>query len=86
MHLILPSVLAESSVLVMIKDMFNQLGGGILSGYIFILYLEKSNSVFVPILIHALLDYSYGILGIVVAIIVLAYLLITSKIKKEVID
>ncbi|CEN78343.1 CPBP family intramembrane glutamic endopeptidase [Paraclostridium sordellii] len=83
MHSILPSVLAESSVLVMIKDMFNQLGGGILSGYIFILYLEKSNSIFVPILIHALLDYSYGILGIVISIIVLAYLLITSKRKEE---
>ncbi|MFR4162827.1 MAG: hypothetical protein ACLT0R_09465 [Paraclostridium sordellii] len=84
MDSILPSVLAEFSVLVMIKDMFNQLGGGILSGYIFILYLEKNNSVFVPILIHTLLDYSYGILGLVVAIIVLAYLLITSKRKKEV--
>lgn len=79
MHSILPSIISESSILTMIKDMFNQLGGGIVSGFIFILYLEKSNSIFVPILIHALLDYSYNALGILVAILVLVYLFIINR-------
>ncbi|MGL5381348.1 lysostaphin resistance A-like protein, partial [Clostridium sp.] len=83
MHSILPSIISESSMSIMIKDMFNQVGGGILSGFIFILYLEKSNSIFVPILIHALLDYSYSILGILVAIIVLVYLVIKNRRNKE---
>lgn len=83
MHAILPSIIAEDSLLIMIKEMFNQIGGGIFGGFIFIVYLEKSDSIFVPILIHALLDYSYGVLGILVAIIVLVYLLIMSKKNEE---
>lgn len=83
MHSILPSIILESSISIMLKDMFNQVGGGIVSGFIFVLYLEKSNSIFVPILIHALLDYSYSILGMLVAIIVLVFLIFTNKRNKE---
>lgn len=83
MHSILPSIISEYSISIMIKDMFNQIGGGIISGFIFILYLEKSNNIFIPILIHALLDYSYSILGILVAIIVLVYLIITNRRNKD---
>lgn len=82
MHSILPSVISEFSISIMVKDMFNQVGGGILSSLIFILYLEKGDSIFIPILIHALLDYSYGVLGMLIAIIVLVYLLIINRKNK----
>ena len=83
MHSILPSIISETSISIMVKDMFNHAGGGVLSSFIFILYLEKSDSIFIPILIHALLDYSYSALGILVAIIVLVYLLVVNKRNKE---
>lgn len=83
MHSILPSIISEYSISIMIIDMFNQIGFGIVSSFIFILYLEKSGSIFVPILIHALLDYSYNPWGIVVAIIVLGYLFIVDMKNKE---
>lgn len=83
MHSILPSIISESGLLIMVKNMFNELAGGILGGFMFIFYLEKSGSIFVPILIHALLDYNYSILGLVVAIAVLVYLFITDKRNKE---
>ena len=83
MHSILPSIISETSIYIMVKDMFNHIGGGVLSSFIFILYLEKSDSIFIPILIHALLDYSYSSLGILVAIIVLVYLLVVNKKNKE---
>ncbi|MCF0146850.1 MAG: CPBP family intramembrane metalloprotease [Clostridium sp.] len=83
MHSILPSIMSESNISTMIKDMLSQIGGGILGGYIFILYFEKSNTILIPILIHALLDYSYSILGPLVAIIVLVYLIIVNRRNKE---
>ncbi|WP_027626352.1 CPBP family intramembrane glutamic endopeptidase [Clostridium lundense] len=82
-HSIQPSIISESNILIMIKDMFNQVGGGLVSGFIFILYLEKSGSIFVPILIHALLDYSYNILGLLVAGVVLGYLFIANRNNEE---
>lgn len=84
MHSILPSITSESNISTMIMDMFNQLGGGIVSGLIFISYLEMSGSIFVPIFIHALLDYSYNVLGLVVAVIVLGFLFISNRKNKKV--
>ena len=36
---------------------WNELGGGIVMGILFIFLFRKSKSIFVPTLIHAILDY-----------------------------
>lgn len=58
----------------MIILMVSELGGGILVGFIFISIMEKSRTILVPIIIHALLDYSYGPWGLIVLILTIIYL------------
>lgn len=82
-HSILPSIISEGSASTMLMDMTNQLGGGIVSSLIFISFLEISGSIWVPILIHALLDYSYKSWGIGVTVLVLGFLLISNRKGKK---
>lgn len=74
MHAILPSILASKSIYELMISMVSELGGGILVGFIFISIMEKSRTILVPILIHALLDYSYGPWGLIVLILTIIYL------------
>lgn len=82
-HSILPSVVSECSVFSMLMDMPNQFVGGILGSLIFIYCWELSGSIWVSILIHALLDYSYQLWGIGVAVIILGFLLISKRNRKK---
>ncbi len=83
MHAILPGILNEQSVAVTLLSMTNYIGGGILGAYMFISLLELSKTILVPILIHALLDYSFGYWGLVVTILTFLYLIIKKRIIKQ---
>ena len=79
MHAILPSILANKSALELLFAMVSQVGGGIIVGFIFISIMEKSQSIFVAILIHALMDYSYGSWGLIVLVLTFIYLYSNGK-------
>lgn len=57
MHATLPIIVNNYSVMRSLTAIFSELGGGIVAGGLFILLYKKSNSLMVPILVHALLDY-----------------------------
>lgn len=64
MHGLLPTIIANGSL----SDLFtnissNLLGQGIVGGGLFALAYKKSGTLFVPILIHAILDYSNVLFG-----------------------
>lgn len=64
MHGLLPTIVANGSL----ADLFinissNLLGQGIVGGGLFALAYKKSGTLFVPILIHAILDYSGVLFG-----------------------
>jgi membrane protease YdiL (CAAX protease family) len=63
--------------------MINEIGGGITTGLFFIYLQEKSGTLWVPVLIHALLDYSYLFFGQLIAIVILIYYIMTSKYVKK---
>lgn len=77
-HAVLPAILNEINVDEMLINMLSQVGGGICSGLIFIGFYELGGSLLVPILIHALLDYSSW--GIPITIVAFVYLYV-KKLK-----
>jgi membrane protease YdiL (CAAX protease family) len=79
-HAILSSVVDNSNIL---KGMIYEMGGGILSGWYFIYIQEKSGTLWIPILIHALQDYSYMFFGPLVAIVTLIYYIKLSNNLKQ---
>lgn len=83
MHAILPGILAGNDLSIILLSMLNEIGGGIVGGLIFICLFEYSGSLLVPIMVHALLDYSYKDWGLIIGLVTLGYLLITSR--KEII-
>ncbi len=78
-HAILPGILSGNSIPIILLSMLDEIGGGIIGGLFFIYLFEYSGSILVPIIIHALLDYSYEHLGIVVAVTTFVYLLLIRK-------
>ncbi len=72
-HAVLPGIMNHLSYAHILFNMLSHIGGGILMGYFFIYLMEKSESIFVPILIHALLDYSVGSWGVVIGLSVVFY-------------
>lgn len=78
-HAILPGILANKSILEIAVAMLSELMGGIVFGYYFIYLQEKSNSLLVPIFIHAILDYGAGFLSMIPAIGTFIYLFSKSK-------
>lgn len=78
-HAILPAIVNEIDLIEMAYHMLSEIGGGICGGAIFIVLYELSGSLLVPILIHALLDYSSW--GIPVTIATFIYLYIKSHKK-----
>lgn len=82
-HSILPAILQNYTIGEIIGSISSQIGGGIVGGMIFIFYLEFSGSIFVPILIHALIDYSYGMGGLIVAIVTAIYLIVKRYMKRK---
>jgi membrane protease YdiL (CAAX protease family) len=79
MHSILPGVLTGDDLGRIVLRMVSEIGSGIIAGYYFIYLLEKSNSLFTPIFVHAILDYSIGGIGIITAIGAGIYLFIIDR-------
>lgn len=84
MHSILPGILAGNDLSIILVSMLSEIGGGIIGGLFFICLFEYSGSLLVAIMVHALLDYSYKSWGIIVGIVVFAYLILASR--KEIIS
>lgn len=78
-HAILPSIQSNKDIIQMLFAMRNEVFNGILSGWYFIYLKEKSKTLWFPVLIHALLDYSFSFLGVLVAVLSFIYLKIKSK-------
>lgn len=81
MHAIVPSILANATLIEFALTCLSELGGGVLSAVLFVYLLEKSETLWVPILIHAISDYSVGYTGAIVTILCCVYLASTSKNK-----
>ena len=84
-HAILPSLLngpGKGQLLQLLAGMRNEIGGGIVSGWYFIYLQEKSKTLWIPILIHAILDYSFGYIGIYIAIGAFFYFMFKSKVQR----
>lgn len=79
LHAILPGIVAGDSLERIIFSMINEIGGGIIMGYYFIYLLEKSKSLYIPIFVHAILNYSRGGIGIITMIGAGVYLYIADK-------
>lgn len=79
MHAILPGIVNDKSISQILLSMLNEATGGIASGGIFIIYYELSGSLLVPIMIHALLDYSYKAYGVWIAVLVMIMLILKWK-------
>lgn len=82
LHAVLPGLLAGGTIVQIGISMLSEIGGGIFAGYYFIYLMEKSKSLFIPVFIHAILNYTVGIIGILVAIGAGIYLFISSR-KEE---
>lgn len=80
-HAIMPGIIADKSISFIGLDMLNYIGGGIVSGILFITCMELSGNILVAILIHSILDYSYGCIGIIVLILTIVYLILENKRK-----
>ncbi len=78
-HAILPSIQSNKDIIQILFAMRVEVFGGILSGWYFIYLKEKSKTLWFPVLIHALLDYSFSFLGVLVAVSAFIHLKIKSK-------
>lgn len=58
MHAFLPIIINNYSFMQSVSAILSELGGGILAGSIFIYIYKKSKSLIIPIMIHAILDFS----------------------------
>lgn len=75
----MPTIISNADSNQFLLSMCSEIGGGIIAGWYFIYLLEKSNTLWVPILVHAILDYSVGPIGIIAAIVIFVHLLLKSK-------
>lgn len=57
MHAFMPAILNNYSTIELFNAILSELGGGIVIGAFFVWMYKKTNSLIVPILIHALIDY-----------------------------
>ncbi len=78
-HAILPGIISDKSISFIGLNMLNYIGGGIVSGFLFISCMELSGNILVAMFIHSLMDYSYGYIGIIVLICTLGFLILNSK-------
>lgn len=67
MHAILPGLAAGEPLSAIGLNMVSQMGFGIAAGYYFIYLMEKSDTLLVPILVHAILNYTVGPIGVITA-------------------
>lgn len=79
LHAILPGLVAGNSLEQIVFSMRNEIGGGILMGYYFIYILDKSKSLYIPIFVHAIMNYSITGFSIIAMIGTPIYLYIIEK-------
>ena len=65
LHAILPGIVSGKGLVGIAASMLNEIGSGIIMGYYFIYILEKSKSLYIPILVHTILNYSIGVIAII---------------------
>jgi membrane protease YdiL (CAAX protease family) len=82
-HSILASILTNASAGDIMINMLSQIVGGVFAGWFFIYLQEKSKTLLVPILIHAILNYTIGYLGAVITVAVFLYYRIKYRPKDE---
>jgi membrane protease YdiL (CAAX protease family) len=75
----MPSIFNNLPLDQLFLSMSNEIGGGILMGWYFIYVQEKSKTLWVSVLIHAILDYTVSGIGILIAIRMFLYLFLKSK-------
>ena len=78
-HAIMPSLLSNTDSYKSLLSMWDEIGGFIIMGWYFIYLQEKSKTLWIPILVHAILDYTVGPIGFLTAIGTLIYYLVKSK-------
>ncbi len=78
-HALLPSIVSEVNISLFLLSLCSEIGMGIVMGWYFIYLQEKSKTLWIPILVHAILDYTVGIIGIIVAIVIFIYFLMKSQ-------
>ena len=81
LHAILPGLLAGDGLRQIGIRMLSEIGGGIVAGYYFIYLLEKSKSLFIPVFVHAILNYTVGGIGVLTAIGTGVYFFILDRKK-----
>lgn len=57
MHAFLPAIIKDYSIIQFLNAILSEIGGGIIAGAMFTWLYKKSNSLILPIIVHALLDY-----------------------------
>lgn len=78
-HAILPTLQYNFNIHQFLILALSKIGMGITMGWYFIYLQEKSKTLWVPILVHAILDYSVGCIGFVTSIGMFAYFLLKSR-------
>jgi len=82
-HAVLPSVMTNADVFQLLLAMASEVCGGVIIGWYFIVLQERSKTIWIPVLIHAILDYTVGIIGVLVAVVTLIYFLDKTKPKSS---
>ena len=82
-HAVVPSVVNGDGLGEMFLSMFSYLGFGLLGGLLFIFLLEMSGTIFVPIFIHAIMDFAPNPLVFFGTLVGTVVWLIFAKIKKS---
>lgn len=82
-HAVVPSVVNGDGLGEMFLSMFSYLGLGLIGGLLFIFLLEMSGTIFVPILIHAIMDFAPDPLVYIGTLVGTVVWLIFVKIKKS---
>ena len=82
-HAVVPSVVNGDGLGEMFLSMFSYLGFGLIGGLMFVFLLEMSGTIFVPILIHAIMDFAPYPLVYIVSLVGTVVWLIFAKTKKS---
>lgn len=82
-HAVVPSVVNGDGLGEMFLSMFSYLGFGLIGGLLFIFLLEMSGTIFVPIFIHAIMDFAPNPLVYIGTLVGTVVWLIFTKIKKS---
>lgn len=81
LHSILPGILSGKDLGGIAFSMLNEIGSGIVMGYYFIYILDKSKSLYIPIFVHAIMNYAFVGVGIITMIGTGFYLQKLDKMK-----